>query len=54
MDDETFLGIFEPVIQSIFDNFHPTAAVVQSGADSISGDRLGCFNLSVKGCVFNY
>ncbi|KAJ7546520.1 hypothetical protein O6H91_08G042800 [Diphasiastrum complanatum] len=29
--------------------FQPGAVVLQCGADSLSGDRLGCFNLSVKG-----
>ncbi|KAL0332633.1 UNVERIFIED_CONTAM: Histone deacetylase 19 [Sesamum calycinum] len=29
--------------------FRPGAVVLQCGADSLSGDRLGCFNLSVKG-----
>lgn len=29
--------------------YTPGAIVLQCGADSISGDRLGCFNLSVKG-----
>ena len=41
--------IFEPVIKAIFDNFRPEAIVMQCGTDSLSGDRLGCFNLSVKG-----
>jgi histone deacetylase 1/2 len=30
-------------------NFRPNAVVLQGGTDSLSGDRLGCFNLSVKG-----
>lgn len=30
-------------------NFKPNVVVIQCGADSISGDRLGCFNLSVRG-----
>lgn len=29
--------------------FQPGAVVLQCGADSLSGDRLGCFNLSLKG-----
>eukprot|EP00956_Cyclotella_meneghiniana_P008871 scaffold12143_cov62-Cyclotella_meneghiniana.AAC.2 len=31
------------------EHFSPGAVVLQCGADSLSGDRLGCFNLSVKG-----
>lgn len=29
--------------------FDPSAIVLQCGADSLTGDRLGCFNLTVKG-----
>ena len=29
--------------------YDPDAIVFQSGADSLSGDRLGCFNMSIKG-----
>ena len=29
--------------------FRPGAIVLQCGADSLTGDRLGCFNLSLKG-----
>ena len=32
--------------------YRPEAVVMQCGADSLSGDRLGCFNLSVKGSIF--
>lgn len=31
------------------DFYRPTAIVLQCGADSLAGDRLGCFSLSVKG-----
>lgn len=31
------------------DHYQPTAIVLQCGADSLNGDRLGCFNLSTKG-----
>ena len=29
--------------------YQPSAIVLQCGADSLTGDRLGCFNLSLKG-----
>ena len=29
--------------------YQPSAIVLQCGADSLSGDRLGCFNLTLKG-----
>lgn len=44
--------IFVPVITKIIENFNPEAILLQGGADSLSGDRLGCFNLSVKGHGF--
>ena len=31
------------------ERYQPEAVVLQCGADSLSGDRLGCFNLSLKG-----
>ena len=31
------------------DRFRPEAICLQCGADSLSGDRLGCFNLTLKG-----
>lgn len=29
--------------------YRPSAVVLQCGADSLTGDRLGCFNLTLKG-----
>ena len=49
MDDESFVGIFTPVIGGVMEHFAPEAIVLQCGADSLSADRLGCFNLSLKG-----
>ena len=49
IDDKTYLAVFKPVIQKVMDVYRPGAIVLQCGADSLSGDRLGCFNLSVKG-----
>jgi histone deacetylase 1/2 len=49
LDDESFRGLFRPIIQKVMEIYQPDAVVLQCGADSLSGDRLGCFNLSVKG-----
>ncbi|XP_042513443.1 histone deacetylase 6 [Macadamia integrifolia] len=49
MDDDSFRGLFRPIIQKVMEVYQPDAVVLQCGADSLSGDRLGCFNLSVKG-----
>ena len=49
IDDDSYRLIFKPVIDSIMANFQPSAILLQCGADSLSGDRLGCFNLSLHG-----
>lgn len=49
IDDYSYKHIFEPVIKAIMEHYRPSAVVLQCGGDSLSGDRLGCFNLSMKG-----
>jgi histone deacetylase 1/2 len=49
IDDDSYEFIFKPIISKINDWYRPEAIVIQCGADSLSGDRLGCFNLSLKG-----
>ncbi|KAH7646440.1 histone deacetylase 1-like [Dermatophagoides farinae] len=49
IDDEAYEGIFKPLISKVIEMFQPSAIVLQCGADSLSGDRLGCFNLTLKG-----
>ncbi|CAG8519921.1 2206_t:CDS:10 [Funneliformis caledonium] len=49
MDDWNFQNVFRPVVQHIMEWYRPGAVVLQCGADSLAGDRLGCFNLSMKG-----
>ncbi|KAF8967453.1 hypothetical protein BDZ97DRAFT_1803400 [Flammula alnicola] len=49
ISDETFRSVFDPVITRILDVFRPSAVVLQCGADSLAGDKLGCLNLSMKG-----
>lgn len=49
IDDATYKSIFEPVISKIMEWYQPSAIVLQCGGDSLSGDRLGCFNLSMRG-----
>ncbi|KAL6744804.1 histone deacetylase [Haematococcus lacustris] len=47
--DDTFLGLFKPIMAKIMEVFRPGAIVLQCGADSLANDRLGCFNLSTRG-----
>ena len=49
IDDVSYKAIFEPVIGAVMQYYRPEAVVLQCGGDSLSGDRLGCFNLSMKG-----
>jgi histone deacetylase 1/2 len=49
MDDEAYRTVFRPVMGRIMEKFQPGAIVLQCGADSLTGDRLGCFNLTLKG-----
>ena len=49
IDDTNFIAIFEPIVTRVMETFRPSAIVLQCGADSLSGDRLGCFNLTLKG-----
>jgi histone deacetylase 1/2 len=49
IDDESYEMIFKPIIGKVMEWYRPEAVVLQCGADSLTGDRLGCFNLSLKG-----
>nr|GMD90759.1 histone deacetylase 19-like [Ipomoea batatas] len=49
IDDESYQMLFKPIMGKVMEVFKPGAVVLQCGADSLSGDRLGCFNLSIKG-----
>ena len=33
------------------ESYKPSAVVLQSGTDSLQGDKLGCFNLSMRGDI---
>ena len=49
IDDETFTPLFDRVMEKVMEVYKPGAVVLQCGADSLTGDRLGCFNLTLKG-----
>ena len=49
VDDACFREIFTPIMSRVMEWYRPGAVVLQCGADSLSGDRLGCFNLSIEG-----
>jgi len=47
--DEGYMQLFGPVLSEVVDKFRPAAVVLQCGADSLAGDRLGTFSLSNRG-----
>ncbi|KAI9813222.1 MAG: histone deacetylase [Phylliscum demangeonii] len=47
IDDKEYVWLFEHVVGACLDAFRPGAVVLQCGADSLGGDRLGCFNLNI-------
>ncbi len=49
IDDEQYVWLFKTIIGKCVDKFQPTAIVLQCGADSLAGDRLGRFNVQVQG-----
>jgi histone deacetylase 1/2 len=49
MDDHAYQFIFKPVVDKVMESFRPGTVVLCCGADSLSGDRVGCWNLSIKG-----
>ena len=42
-------GVNRWFFSQVMESYQPSAVVLQCGADSLSGDRLGCFNLTLKG-----
>ncbi|PVH93291.1 histone deacetylase [Periconia macrospinosa] len=48
IDDDQYKWLFKTVTGAVIDKYNPTAIVLQSGADSLGGDRLGRFNLNIK------
>ncbi|KAG8223576.1 hypothetical protein J437_LFUL003040 [Ladona fulva] len=47
--DDRYFCLFERVLSLVMNAFAADAVVVQCGADSISGDPIGTFNLTPKG-----
>jgi histone deacetylase 1/2 len=49
MDDVSYKLVFEPIIRNLIQWYRPQAILLQCGGDSLTGDRLGCFNLTIRG-----
>ncbi|KAJ4363921.1 histone deacetylase [Neocucurbitaria cava] len=48
IDDDQYKWLFKTVTSAVVEKYRPQAIVLQSGADSLGGDRLGRFNLNIK------
>ena len=49
MSDIAYLELFKKVMSRVMNFYCPDVLVIQCGADSLSKDRLGHLNLSIKG-----
>lgn len=47
--DRNYQFVFQTIMTRVMEVYNPSVIVLQCGADSISGDRLGDFNLSSRG-----
>jgi len=49
IDDNSYAYIFKHVLSMVIETFRPGAIIMQCGTDSLAGDKLGTFNISVHG-----
>ncbi|KAF8467436.1 hypothetical protein JB92DRAFT_3060539 [Gautieria morchelliformis] len=49
LTDDAFKHVFQPIVDHILEWYQPSAVVLQCGADSLAGDKLGCFNITMEG-----
>lgn len=49
LNDDDYERIFIPVMLKVMEVYEPSVIVLQCGADSLAGDRLGDFNLTLNG-----
>ena len=48
LSDNKFSNLFQRVVDRTIDIYQPNAIWMQCGADSLKGDSIGCFNLSIQ------
>lgn len=51
LNNKTFHFSKNQIIGKVMELYRPGAIVLQCGADSLAGDRLGAFNLSIEGGI---
>jgi len=49
MTDEAYEEIFKPIMTEVIYHYQPSAIVMQCGTDSLAHDKLGKFNLTLRG-----
>jgi histone deacetylase 1/2 len=49
ISDQAFFELFKDIMQGVMAKYRPHALVMQLGADSLCHDKLGQFNLSLRG-----
>eukprot|EP01134_Creolimax_fragrantissima_P008140 CFRG8140T1 len=49
ISDDEYLDLFRMVVGRVMQTYSPSVIVLQCGADSLAGDKLGVFNLSSQG-----
>ncbi|CAL2048656.1 unnamed protein product [Caenorhabditis brenneri] len=47
--DSSYQMVFKPIMYKVMEFYNPHVVVLQCGADSLCGDRLGPFNMTLKG-----
>ena len=48
IQDHQYKQLYQDIVGACVAKYRPTAIVLQCGADSLGGDRLGCFNLGIQ------
>ncbi|KAK9455853.1 hypothetical protein V1511DRAFT_458474 [Dipodascopsis uninucleata] len=48
IDDQSYIQLFQSIVDPVINTYRPTAILLQCGADSLGCDRLGCFNLNIR------
>lgn len=49
LDDDQITSLFVPVVAAAAERFQPSCVVYCAGAGVLSGDRLGCLNVTLEG-----
>jgi histone deacetylase 1/2 len=49
INDDNYYEVFSKVMMKVFEKYKSSVLVLQCGADSLYGDKIGKFNLSIEG-----